>query len=47
MAVAYVKKRDGSLEELGRTEVIMNCLDPAWIEKINVTYQFEMVQPLV
>ncbi|XP_057503332.1 protein BONZAI 3-like [Actinidia eriantha] len=47
MAVAYVKKRDGSLEELGRTEVIMNCLDPAWIEKINVAYQFEMVQLLV
>ncbi|KAG5549330.1 hypothetical protein RHGRI_014622 [Rhododendron griersonianum] len=47
MAVIYAKKRDGSLEELGRTEVIMNCLDPAWIEKINVAYQFEIVQPLI
>ncbi|KAI8555827.1 hypothetical protein RHMOL_Rhmol05G0204300 [Rhododendron molle] len=47
MAVVYAKKRDGSLEELGRTEVIMNCLDPAWIEKINVAYQFEIVQPLI
>ena len=47
MAVVYVKKRDGSLEELGRTEVIMNCLDPTWIEKINVAYQFEIVQQLV
>ncbi|KAI8555821.1 hypothetical protein RHMOL_Rhmol05G0204000 [Rhododendron molle] len=47
MAIIYAKKRDGSLEELGRTEVIMNCLDPAWIEKINVAYQFEIVQPLI
>ncbi|OMO55290.1 C2 calcium-dependent membrane targeting [Corchorus olitorius] len=47
MAVLYIKKRDGMLEELGRTEVIMNCLDPAWIEKINVAYQFEIVQSLV
>ncbi|CAL5380948.1 unnamed protein product [Camellia sinensis] len=47
IAVVYIKKRDGSLEELGRTEVIMNSLEPAWIEKINVAYQFEIVQQLV
>ncbi|KAA8545038.1 hypothetical protein F0562_019863 [Nyssa sinensis] len=47
MAVVYAKKRDGTLEELGRTEVIMNNLDPAWIGKINVAYQFEIVQPLI
>ncbi|CAK9143119.1 unnamed protein product [Ilex paraguariensis] len=47
MAVVYMKKRDGTLEELGRTEVMMNNLDPAWIQKINVAYQFEIVQPLV
>ncbi|XWS58510.1 hypothetical protein CRYUN_Cryun08bG0040300 [Craigia yunnanensis] len=47
MAVLYVKKRDGTLEELGRTEVILNSLNPAWIEKINVAYQFEIVQHLV
>ncbi|GAB4855482.1 Protein BONZAI 3 [Ancistrocladus abbreviatus] len=47
MAVVYSKKQDGTLEELGRTEVIMNILDPVWIEKISVTYQFEVVQPLV
>ncbi|PSS10169.1 Protein BONZAI like [Actinidia chinensis var. chinensis] len=47
LAVIYAKKKNGSLEELGRTEVIMNCLDPTWIEKINVAYQFEMLQPLV
>ncbi|KAK4394304.1 protein BONZAI 3 [Sesamum angolense] len=47
MAVVYMKRRDGKLEELGRTEVIMNNLDPTWIQKINVTYQFEIVQTLV
>uniref|UniRef100_A0A5B7AWH5 Protein BONZAI 3 n=1 Tax=Davidia involucrata TaxID=16924 RepID=A0A5B7AWH5_DAVIN len=47
MAVVYLKKRDGTLEELGRTEVIMNNLDPTWIEKINAAYQFEIVQPLI
>ena len=47
MTVLYVKKRDGTLEELGRTEVILNSLNPAWIEKINVAYQFEIVQNLV
>lgn len=47
MAVICLKKRDGTLEELGRTEVISNSLNPAWIEKVNMTYQFEIVQPLV
>ncbi|XP_042517244.1 protein BONZAI 3 [Macadamia integrifolia] len=47
IAVVYTKKRDGTLEELGRTEVIMNTLDPVWIEKIPIAYQFEIVQPLV
>ncbi|TXG65741.1 hypothetical protein EZV62_007016 [Acer yangbiense] len=47
MAVVYAKKREGTLEEIGRTEVIMNSLDPAWIVKISIAYQFEIVQPLV
>ncbi|KAF8394494.1 hypothetical protein HHK36_020703 [Tetracentron sinense] len=47
MTVVYAKKRDGRLEELGRTEVIMNTLDPVWIEKVTVAHQFEIVQPLV
>ena len=47
MAVVYAKKRNGTLEELGRTEVIMNNLEPAWIQKISVNYQFEIVQPLM
>ncbi|PRQ42042.1 putative C2 domain, von Willebrand factor, type A, copine, protein BONZAI [Rosa chinensis] len=47
MVVVYVKRGDGKLEELGRTEVILNSLNPAWIEKITVSYQFEVVQPLI
>ncbi|XP_030959737.1 protein BONZAI 3-like [Quercus lobata] len=47
MAVVYAKKRDGKLEELGRTEVVLNSLNPAWIEKVIVAFQFEIVQPLV
>ncbi|THU66009.1 hypothetical protein C4D60_Mb05t09690 [Musa balbisiana] len=47
MVVLYSKKRDGMLEELGRTEVIMNSLSPAWITKFTINYQFEIVQPLV
>lgn len=47
MAVVYAKKLDGMLEELGRTEVIMNTLNPAWITKLTINYQFEIVQQLV
>ncbi|KAI3776610.1 hypothetical protein L1987_46396 [Smallanthus sonchifolius] len=47
MAVVYAKKKDGILEEVGRTEVIMNNLNPSWIHKINVVFHFEIVQPLV
>ncbi|MCL7024823.1 hypothetical protein MKW94_020966 [Papaver nudicaule] len=47
MAVVYAKKSDGNLEEIGRTEVIMNSLEPVWITKISIAYQFEIVQPLV
>ncbi|KAG7968625.1 hypothetical protein I3843_08G164800 [Carya illinoinensis] len=47
MAVVYAKNIDGKLEELGRTEVILNSLNPIWIEKVTVAFQFEIVQPLV
>eukprot|EP00268_Persea_americana_P035207 TRINITY_DN34778_c0_g2_i4.p1 TRINITY_DN34778_c0_g2~~TRINITY_DN34778_c0_g2_i4.p1 ORF type:complete len:653 (-),score=114.54 TRINITY_DN34778_c0_g2_i4:1712-3493(-) len=47
MAVVFAKKRDGTLEELGRTEVIMNTLSPVWISKITIAFQFEIIQPLV
>ncbi|KAL7114391.1 hypothetical protein ACP275_04G118600 [Erythranthe tilingii] len=47
MVVLYMKGSDGSLQELGRTEVVLNSLSPKWIRKYMVTYQFEMVQNLV
>uniref|UniRef100_A0A1D1YRQ4 Protein BONZAI 3 n=1 Tax=Anthurium amnicola TaxID=1678845 RepID=A0A1D1YRQ4_9ARAE len=47
LAVVYAKRKDGALEELGRTEVIMNTLNPVWITKLTITYQFEIVQPLL
>ncbi|XP_065852861.1 protein BONZAI 3 [Euphorbia lathyris] len=47
MAVVYIKKSDGKLEEVGRTEVILNNLNPSWIEKITIAYRFEIVQQLV
>ncbi|KAF8038083.1 hypothetical protein BT93_B0822 [Corymbia citriodora subsp. variegata] len=40
VAVVYLRKRNGMLEELGRTKVILNSLDPAWIEKISLAYHF-------
>ncbi|XP_073013238.1 protein BONZAI 1-like isoform X1 [Typha latifolia] len=47
MAVIFTKRRDGTLEEIGRTEVILNSLNPSWIAKVIMNYQFEVVQPLV
>ncbi|KAK2365105.1 protein BONZAI [Trifolium repens] len=47
MLVVYAKKADGRFEELGRTEVVTNCLNPEWIEKINIAFHFEIVQPLI
>ncbi|KAJ0765793.1 putative C2 domain, von Willebrand factor, type A, copine, C2 domain superfamily [Helianthus annuus] len=47
IAVVYIKGKDGSLQELGRTEVVLNSLNPKWITKIKVTYCFETVQTLL
>ncbi|XP_024976741.1 protein BONZAI 1-like [Cynara cardunculus var. scolymus] len=47
MAVVYTKGKDGSLQEVGRTEVIQNSLNPQWITKVKITYYFEMVQKLL
>lgn len=47
MLIVYIKGRDGTLEELGRTEVILNSLNPTWITKHTISYQFEIVQTLV
>lgn len=47
MTVVFTKRKDGMLQELGRTEVVLNSLSPSWITKFDITYQFEMVQNLV
>ncbi|PHT48727.1 Protein BONZAI 3 [Capsicum baccatum] len=47
IAVVSIRKRDGTLEELRRIEVIMNNLDPVWVQKISVMYQFETLQTLI
>ncbi|KAM6551091.1 hypothetical protein CsatB_000899 [Cannabis sativa] len=47
IVVIYTKERDETLIELGRTEVILNSVDPTWITKHTLTYHFEVVQYLV
>uniref|UniRef100_A0ACD5YZ81 Uncharacterized protein n=1 Tax=Avena sativa TaxID=4498 RepID=A0ACD5YZ81_AVESA len=47
MVIVYSKSNDGALEEIGRTEVILDSLNPSWNAKINLQYQFEVLQPLV
>lgn len=47
MAVLYSKRKDGSLEELGRSEVVLNSLNPKWVTKLHVLYNFEEVQLLL
>ncbi|XP_054806493.1 protein BONZAI 1-like [Prosopis cineraria] len=47
MMVLYAKGKNGALEELGRTEVVLNSLNPSWITKQTLFYHFEVVQILV
>ncbi|CAJ1937599.1 unnamed protein product [Sphenostylis stenocarpa] len=47
MLVLYERGKNGALKEVGRTEVILNSLNPTWITKHTLTYQFEAVQDLV
>ncbi|MFS7940307.1 putative C2 domain-containing protein [Helianthus anomalus] len=47
LAVVYTKGKDGSLQELGRTEVAFYSLNPQWFTKIKVTYHFEAVQTVL
>ena len=47
MVVIYSKGRDGSLQELSRTEVVPNSLNPKWITKYTIAYHFETVHNLV
>jgi hypothetical protein len=47
MLVGYIKGRDGTLTEAFRIEVVLNSLNPTWIAKHTITFQFEVVQTLV
>ncbi|CAF2118817.1 protein BONZAI 2 [Brassica rapa] len=47
MVVVYTKGRDGTLAESFRSEVVLNSLNPKWIKKFNIRYQFEVVQTLL
>ncbi|KAK2974177.1 hypothetical protein RJ640_021468 [Escallonia rubra] len=47
IAVIYTKGRDGALQEFGRTEVVINSLNPQWITKHTLNYHFEELQTLV
>ena len=47
MVVVYTKGRDGTLSELFRSEVVLNSLNPKWIKKLTISYQFEAVQTLL
>eukprot|EP00249_Psilotum_nudum_P013506 c24369_g1_i2 orf=775-2379(+) len=47
ITILYAKRRDGSMDELGRTEVILNSLAPVWVTKLKLSYNFEEVQALL
>lgn len=47
MVVIYTKGRDGTLVELGRTEVVLNSINPTWITKQTIAFHFEVVQILM
>ncbi|XP_027902976.1 protein BONZAI 1-like isoform X2 [Vigna unguiculata] len=47
MMVLYAKGKTGALEEICRTEVVLNSSSPTWITKHTLIYHFEVVQVLV
>ncbi|KAJ7555603.1 hypothetical protein O6H91_05G046500 [Diphasiastrum complanatum] len=46
MVVAYVKRKDRSWEEIRRTEVVTNSLNPVWFTNLECNYNFEENQQL-
>lgn len=44
--VVYTKV-NGDLEEIGRTEVILNSMEPLWVTRTIINYRFAIVQLLV
>ncbi|KAJ8772461.1 hypothetical protein K2173_027638 [Erythroxylum novogranatense] len=47
MVVVYTKAKDGTLTEVFRSEVVLNSLNPTWILKHTLTYQFQVYQMLL
>ncbi|WCJ36353.1 Calcium-dependent phospholipid-binding Copine family protein [Euphorbia peplus] len=47
MLVVYTKGREGPPAEVFRSEVVLNSLNPTWIMKYSIAYQFEVVQTLL
>ncbi|XP_038709402.1 uncharacterized protein LOC120004204 [Tripterygium wilfordii] len=47
MVVVYTKGKDGALREVCRTEVVLNSLNPTWVTKYIIMFQFEVVQTLL
>ncbi|KAL4361769.1 hypothetical protein GQ457_04G014740 [Hibiscus cannabinus] len=47
MVVIYIKERDGTINEVFRTEVVLNSLNPTWIAKYTIIYHFEVVQNML
>ncbi|XP_042383877.1 protein BONZAI 1-like isoform X2 [Zingiber officinale] len=47
LAVVYAKQKDGNLVEIGRTEVVLNTVNPAWNGKVIMNFEFEVPQHVV
>jgi len=47
MMVLYAKGKNGALEEICRTEIVLSSSSPTWITKHTLIYHFEVVQVLV
>lgn len=47
LLVIYTRGRDGAVQEVGRTEMVINSLNPIWITKHTMAFQFEVVQTLL
>jgi hypothetical protein len=45
--VSMKESADGVYREIGRTECVMNCLNPEFATKIRVKYKFERVQYMI
>lgn len=47
MVVVYIQERDVEFIEVFYIEIFLNYLNPKWITKYTITYQYESVQNLL